>query len=234
MGSIKHDDKQIHYYTGFSSYRIFKACFDFLGPAASNLTYWDPGKVAETGDKFDTTTKGYSKGRNRKCSPINEFFMVLVQLRLGLFERDLGYRFGVSQSTVSRILINFIYLQLQSIPLWLSRAMINADMPDCFRTMYPSTRVILDATEIRVEKPSLPQLQQVIFSNYKNTNTYKVLVGISPSGVITFISKLYAGSISDKELTRNSGILDLLEPGDSVMADRGFDIQDDLALLGVN
>ena len=96
-----------------------------------------------------------------------------------------------------------------------------------------TTRVILDATKIRVEKPSLPQLQQVTFSNYKNTNTYKVLVGISPSGVITFVSKLYAGSISDKELTRNSGILDLLEPGDSVMADRGFDIQDDLALLGV-
>ena len=111
--------------------------------------------------------------------------------------------------------------------------MINVDMPDCFKTMYPSTRVILDATEVRVEKPSLPQLQQVTFTNYKNTNTYKALVGISPSGVITFISKLYAGSISDNELTRNSGILDLLEPGDSVMADHGFDIQDDLALLGV-
>ena len=111
--------------------------------------------------------------------------------------------------------------------------MINVDMPDCFETMYPSTKVILDATKIRVEKPSLPQLQQVTFSNYKNTNTYKALVGISPSGVITFISELYAGSISDKELTRNSGILDLLELGDSVMADRRFDIQYDLALLGV-
>ena len=236
VDSIKHDDKQIHYYTGFSSYRIFKACFDFLGPAVSSLTYWDLGKVVETCEKLDTNTKGCSKGRNRKCSPIDEFFIVLVRLRLGLFERDIGYRFGISQSTVSRILttwIYFIYLLLQSIPLWPSRAMINVDMPDCFKTMYPSTRVILDATEIRVEKPSLPQLQQVTFSNYKNTNTYKALVGISPSGVITFISKLYAGSISDKELTRNSGILDLLEPGDSVMADRGFDIQDDLALLGV-
>ena len=236
MESIKHDDKQIHYYTGFLSYRIFKACFDFLGPAVSSLTYWDLGKVVETCEKLDTNTKVCSKGRNRKCSPIDEFFIVLVRLRLGLFERDIGYRFGISQSTVSRILtmwIYFIYLLLQSIPLWPSRAMINVDMPDCFKTMYPSTRVILDATEIRVEKPSLPQLQQVTFTNYKNTNTYKALVGISPSGVITFISKLYAGSISDNELTRNSGILDLLEPGDSVMADRGFDIQDDIALLGV-
>ena len=65
--------------------------------------------------------------------------------------------------------------------------------------------------EIRVEKPSVPRLQQATFSNYTNTNTYKVLVGISPFGVITYVSNLYVGSISDKELIRCSGILDLLE-----------------------
>jgi hypothetical protein len=71
-------------------------------------------------------------------------------------------------------------------------------------------------------------------SNYKNCNTFKGLVGISPDGVITFVSSLYPGSISDKELTRQCGIMDLLEPGDSIMADRGFDIEDDLILRGVH
>jgi len=229
--AFMHNEKKLHYYTGFNSYEKFKACFDFLGPAAYRLTYWDSSTTAEVGD----TEKG-TKGRNRKLCPIDEFLLVMARLRAGLFETDLAYRFGVSQSTVSRIWItwiNFIYLQFQTIPLWPTRAMINADMPECFRKMYPSTRVILDATEIRVEKPGLPMLQQATFSNYKSTNTYKVLVGISPSGVITFVSNLYAGSISDKELTRCSGILGKLEPGDSVMADRGFDIQEDLALLGV-
>ena len=47
------------------------------------------------------------------------------------------------------------------------------------------------------------------------------------------MSDLYPGSISDKQLTRQCSILDLLECGDSVMADRGFDIEEDLALLGV-
>ena len=84
-----------------------------------------------------------------------------------------------------------------------------------------------------VETPSLPDIQQMTFSNYKNSNTFKVLVGISPSGGIIFISDLYPGSISDKELTRKSGILELLQRGDSVMADRGFDIQDDLTPHGV-
>ena len=50
---------------------------------------------------------------------------------------------------------------------------------------------------------------------------------------MTFVSDLYSGSVSDKELTRRSGLLDLLEEGDSVMTDRGFDTKEDLALLGV-
>ena len=64
------------------------------------------------------------------------------------------------------------------------------------------------------------------FSSHKNDNTYKALIGISPSGAITFVSKLFPGSISDKQLTCKSGILDLLEPGNSVMADKGFDIEE--------
>ena len=211
-----HNNKELHYYTGFKSYEIFKTCFDFLGPAAYGLNYWDSSTVTEASN----AEKG-TKGRNRKLPPMDEFLLVMARLRAGLSETDLAYRFAVFQSAVSRIWItwiNFMYLQLQMIPLWPTRAMIDADMPECFKKMYSSTRVILDATEIRIEKPGLPQLQQVTFSSYKNTDTYKVLVGISPSGVITFVSNLYTGSILDKELTRCSGILDILEPGDSVMA----------------
>ena len=37
---------------------------------------------------------------------------------------------------------------------------------------------------------------------------------------------MYTGAISDKEITRCSGVLDLLERNDSVMANKGFDIED--------
>ena len=106
-------------------------------------------------------------------------------------------------------------------------------MPKCFRDLYPTTRVIIDTTEVYIEKPSLPDLQQMTFSNYKNNNTFKGLIGISPSGVMTFVYSLFSASISDKELTRQSGILALLEKGDSVMADRGFDTEAYLIPLGV-
>ena len=47
-----------------------------------------------------------------------------------------------------------------------------------------------------------------------------------------FVSNLYMGEISDQEITRCSGLLDLIEPGDSVMADKGFDISYELLIRG--
>ena len=168
-----------------------------------------------------------NKGRKRSLSPLEEVFLILVRLRLGLFEQDIAYRFGISQSTVSRIFctwINLLYVQLKEIPIWPPKALILSNMPKIFKEKYPSTRVIIDATEIYVEKPALPELQQLTFSSYKNHNTYKGLIGISPSGAVIFVSDLYPGSISDKELTRRCGLLQLLQSGDSIMADRGFDM----------
>ena len=42
---------------------------------------------------------------------------------------------------------------------------------------------------------------------------------------MTFISPLYTGAISDVEITKLSGLVDLVESGDSVMADKGFTIK---------
>lgn len=84
-----------------------------------------------------------------------------------------------------------------------------------------------------MQRPSSLESQSASFSPYKNTNTCKLLVGISPDGAMTFISDLYEGSISDRDLVIASGILDKLERGDSVMADKGFEIEDLLVPLGV-
>ena len=44
------------------------------------------------------------------------------------------------------------------------------------------------------------------------------------------MSNLYSGSISDKDIIKQCGFLDLLESGDVIMADKGFNVQDLLAL----
>ena len=63
------------------------------------------------------------------------------------------------------------------------------------------------------------------FSSY---NTAMGLIGIAPSDAITFVSDLYAGRFSDRKITAHSGIYNLLEEGDSIMADRGFELDAEL------
>ena len=60
------------------------------------------------------------------------------------------------------------------------------------------------------------------WSDYKHHNTAKYLVSINPSGLINYVSEGFGGRCSDKYITNNSGFLDIIEPYDCVMADRGF------------
>lgn len=57
-------------------------------------------------------------------------------------------------------------------------------------------------------------------------HTAKFLVGTTPSGVVGFGSKAYPGMTTDKEIIMATKILDQLEVGDNVMADKGFLIDD--------
>jgi len=104
-------------------------------------------------------------------------------------------------------------------------------MPADFKEKFPSTRIVIDCTEVFCEMPSSLLLNSELFSSYKNHVTLKGLVGISPSGAITLVSQLYTGSISDREIVLRSGLLSqAFDDGDSVMADKGFQIQDILPL----
>lgn len=47
-----------------------------------------------------------------------------------------------------------------------------------------------------------------------------------------FLSRCWGGRVSDKILTQESGFLSLLEPGDVILADRGFTIHEDFIAYG--
>ena len=65
-------------------------------------------------------------------------------------------------------------------------------------------------------------------------NTVKFLITITPCGTISFLSDCCGGRVSDKTLTQESGVLNLLEPGNTVLAKNGFTIVEDVILHGGN
>ena len=105
-------------------------------------------------------------------------------------------------------------------------------MPECFRSSFGTkVAVIIDCFEIFIERPFNLKARAMTWSNYKHHNTVKVLLGITPQGVISFVSDSWGGRVSDKHLTENSGILKKLLPGDVVLVDRGFDIADSVGAM---
>ena len=59
----------------------------------------------------------------------------------------------------------------------------------------------------------------------------KVLLGITPQGVISYVSEAWGGRVSDKYITEHCGMLNHLIAGDVVLADRGFDISDSVGTM---
>ena len=88
-------------------------------------------------------------------------------------------------------------------------------------------RSIVDTSEIFIETPSDPKLQSSTYSSYKHHNTAKFLVACSPNSCITFVSKVYGGRASDKQITLRSGFLVLHDPYDTILAEKGFNIADE-------
>ncbi|XP_047141135.1 uncharacterized protein LOC124816138 [Hydra vulgaris] len=168
------------------------------------LIYYDSNTTADK----ETESEVKKRGRKRTLTPEKEFFMVLIRLKCAFPIEDLGVSFKLSTSHVSRILItwiDFLHSQLRALPIWASRKTVDDTMP---------------------KMPTSYRNQSALFSSYKHYNTAKGLVGISPAGAVTFVSDLYTGRSTDYKITKHSNLMSLVEPGDSIMADRGFEIDD--------
>ncbi len=219
-------DESVKFYTGIPSHACLLMLFDTHHAEAQKLKYWDKNKDKTMSYELNGRKK---PGPKRTLSLMQEFILTLVRLRLGLTGKQLGDIFCISESQVSCIVTTWVCFLASSfretLVLWPSRELVSRKLPRTFKK-YPKTRVILDCTEMFIEKPTSPHAQKATWSEYKQHNTIKCLVGITPNGYFSFLSKFWSGSTSDRKITQESGIIDMLEEGDSVMADRGFNIRD--------
>ena len=155
--------------------------------------------------------------------------LTLMRLKVGLSLTCLAVLFRCDRSHCSKMFSSTIVALadvLREVVDWPSKDEIRNWMPKSFRN-FLKTRVILDCAEVPVEKPQCLICRVRTYSHYYGEHTLKFMVGCAPSGSISFLSKAYGGRVSDKQICRESGVLEKLEPYvDAVMVDKGFMIED--------
>lgn len=160
----------------------------------------------------------------------DQILITFLKLRLNLVNKDLAIRFNTSESTVYNIILTCIILLQEILFNKLMETMPSQTknilcLPNCY-VSFQNCRMTIDCTEVACDIPHHLNYQRATFSSYKHKNTLKGLIGLAPNGVITFVSKLYPGSTSDKKIVSHCGILSLLESCDLILADKGFLISD--------
>ena len=159
----------------------------------------------------------------------DQVFIALMKVRQNYTNLHLAQLFSCSVATITNIEITFIYVLheilfkdiMTTIP---SRHKNSTSSPSSF-SGFASCRIVIDCTDIEIATPGLMSQQSATYSSYRGMNSFKVLVGVAPNAVITFVSPLYPGSISDKEIVSKSGFLKHLQTGDLILADKGFLIE---------
>lgn len=204
------DDKKCRYFTGLSSGSVLKKLYQ---------------ELCDIIPTFDAINKEQI------------FILTLRKIRLNEPFATLSYLYNLHPTTISNYFyetLHSIYPQMKKLIHFPPRHVLKKHMPLKFLQKYSDKiTIIIDCFEIMMESPNSSKMKARanVFSNYKKHNTVKILIGVSCSGCILFISNGFGGRISDKEIVKQSGFLDNIQDGDLIMADRGFLIED---LLRIN
>ena len=174
--------------------------------------------IEKLADKIDFQERG-------GITKIDVVCMILMRIRTDRQYHFLADDFGVSESFVSRVVSSYLPVVagcLRGCIRWPPSNAVRERLPLAFKARYSSVVSIIDCFEVEIEKPSAAFTQAASWSEYKKCNTVKYLVSCTPDGLCNFLSRGVSGRTSDIDLVTNTGFLELLHSGSTVLADRGF------------
>ncbi|EDO36466.1 predicted protein [Nematostella vectensis] len=215
------DDKKCKYFTGLHTEQ-FEALFEFLGPAKYELSYWYGPENIEKGS--------LARGEPQGISVKEQLFLTLLRLRRGFNIATIAHMYSISNTVVRNIFvtwIQFMFCHFKEFEhlMFPSRQALRTFLPKVFQK-FKNVRCSVDFTEFFCQTPSNYAQQGNMFSSYKHHNTMKCLIAVTPNGSACFVSDLFEGSIDDVSIFRESGILKHINPGDAILVDKGFTVQD--------
>ena len=115
----------------------------------------------------------------------------------------------------------------ESIDLATLPGKLAANLPKDFNDAgFGDTSCMGGCTETQIPALENFDVNNITFSQYKNNTTGKTSVWITPSRSLLKCSDTYLGTISDCDITEQSGVLDMLEKGTVVLTHKGFSITD--------
>ena len=118
LDKIKDDDSVVLFYTGFPNCGALISFYNSIEPNLKKIQYWKGEKLLKESQPYQVEDNRKKPGPSRKLSYLDEFLLVLMRLKAGLFVQDLADRFGISTSLVSRICItwiNLLYVELKDL-----------------------------------------------------------------------------------------------------------------------
>ncbi|XP_064475749.1 uncharacterized protein LOC135389645 [Ornithodoros turicata] len=166
-----------------------------------------------------------NSSRSFTLSDEDVVLLTLMKLYHNMSYSLLAVLFNVHRTSASNLCTQGLQV-LATIP---KEAVVWPEKVDVCRTLtvyfksFRNTRVVLGCTEVEIQRPKDLPSRILTYSNYKKTYTVMFLIGETPGGLISFLSKAYGERTSDVYITKDSGVIGLCEPYvDSVMVDRGF------------
>ena len=123
-------DKYTKFHTGLPNFKVVKAIFDHV-------------------------SKGLPTKRVAKLSNFQEFMCLMLKLRTNIPDEGSAYQFGVSQATISRIILKWLKLadtRLAGLIHWPDHDALQKAMPECFKVSFgKKVAVIIDCFEVFIE-----------------------------------------------------------------------------------
>nr|CAI5835621.1 unnamed protein product [Callosobruchus analis] len=173
--------------------------------------------------------------RSHRLNVRERVLLTMTKLKLDLSYVTLGALFSISGQLCKTYFFDFLTVLSQVLKVCIyfpSAEEVSKNLPKCFKN-FKNCRAVLDCIEIFIQRPSLC-CRIKFYSQYKKSTTIKFMTGVSPGGIITFISKPYGGRASDKLIFEESDFIKNLSPNrDSIMVDKGFLIDDLCAMYKI-